>query len=209
MKIVNSTSFPDYFLRRLVSYCCKDHGLKVREIRTATFRNRSDSSYSGHAWWGSREICVSVRKSAHDTPMSRIMGPRLDDPDWAMKWDEERIDHLVKVTAHEVAHIMLHVTGSKTRQSRRYGTVSSGGSEHETNRHEKYVFDSFNKDRYALLKSWMKPSTRVKADKVGVRERRAVHASKKLAEWERKMKRAETASKKWRAKVRYYERVMK
>ena len=144
MKIENTTDFPDYFLRRMTSWCLKQHECPVRELKTATFRNRSGSTYSGRCYWWERRIVCSI-------PRNPVCGGL-----------EFRINKLLRATAHETAHIMLYATGSRTRVSRRHGgRVSMGGSEHETCRHEGYVYNTFAERRNELIAAWMTPPARI------------------------------------------------
>ena len=68
MKLVNTTDYPDYFLRRMVSWCCKQIGYPVRSVKEAKFRNKT-GSFSGHAY-GSRRIVVSVSKTDEPFPVT-------------------------------------------------------------------------------------------------------------------------------------------
>lgn len=78
MKIKNSTSWSDHFLRRMTAWCCRQNGLPVRRVREAVFRNRP-KGYSGTAYLGWGRIVVSTNT----------------------------VDDLIVVTAHETAHLML------------------------------------------------------------------------------------------------------
>ena len=196
MKIENTTDFPDYFLRRMTSWCLKQHECPVRELKTATFRNRTtgrDRSGRCRGWAG--EIICSV--TVHGTV-------------------DERINILVGITAHETGHIANWHEGNTSRRSRRYGgVVSHGGSEAVTCRMERRVYNTFTERRDELIAAWMTPPARIARaaasgasnGKPSVRDKRAANARKRLDQWERKLKRAQTAVKKWRTKVQYYDRV--
>lgn len=144
MKIKNSTDYPDHFLRRLVSWCCRQLDIPVRSITKATFRNRMES-YSGHCKVSSGEIVVSIRRPwdypihVFNRPLNRVWAEKYDDPvsiatnagggvmvgeraDMLEKAEslrlndpENRLLTLVKITAHEIAHRMNYLEESRTR----------------------------------------------------------------------------------------------
>lgn len=191
MRLTNSTSWPDYFLRRLVSYCAAKVGYPVRQLRAAKFRN-SRSSWGGVArpWLKSFTTCVT--KNWGPNPMTTRHGLELRD----------REECLVHVTAHEIAHIMQYAEQSKTRQS---GT--SGGSERATDWHANPVVLDFREHREELLAAWnVMPALRTRGPGKTPEEIRESKAREALARWERKLKLAQTKIKKLRARVRYYER---
>jgi hypothetical protein len=254
MKLFNTTDFPDYFLRRMVSWCCKQLDMPVGKLFSATFRNRTYSR-TGHCKvaWGEIVIGVVKRRKyeiaelrAGDIDqLSRrdLLKNANDEPDWTppadpvvvhcrigdcrnefiversdaeqrlataqQSSDDHRLKQLVSVTAHEVAHRMLYLNGSRTRKSRRWGTTSSGGSEQQTIWHEKQVWKKFEANRDELLAAWMKePAKRQAKPKPSIQEQRAAKVQKKLAEWQRKLKLAQTKLKKYKQQARYYEKAI-
>ncbi len=60
MKLINSTDFPDHFLRRMVAWCCKQIDCSPKILSGATFRNRSHGAYSGRAWGSAGRIVVRI-----------------------------------------------------------------------------------------------------------------------------------------------------
>ena len=81
MKLKNSTDWPDWFLRRVVSWCCKQLDCPVREIKNVTFRNRS-FGMSGRCYIECGNIVVSVVSGAEPTCVrvleSQRAGYRVD-----------------------------------------------------------------------------------------------------------------------------------
>jgi hypothetical protein len=196
MRLVNSTSYPDYFLRRMVSWCCKEIGYPVRSISQKRFVTRRDGRTSGRAWWPSNRIHISAAGTFADWQKSKRWG-------WFGERDPEahevrRVNSLVHVTAHEIIHLWLHRTEGK-----------SEAQEKKTERHAKRVKEQFLANRDALLKEWSAPpAEKPKQPQPSLQERRAAAAQKKLVEWTRKQKLASTKVKQYRRKVRYYERAL-
>lgn len=99
MKLINSTDWPNHFLRRMISWCCQQIGLRNRLVWKAQFRNRKTRGYSGHAWWPSMRICVSIGPESFFP--RHISGYRGGLPFTY----ETRLECLVAVTAHELVHL--------------------------------------------------------------------------------------------------------
>lgn len=121
MKLINTTALPDHFLRRLVSWCCKQLGMPVRRVREAAFRNGYGG---GRAYLGSGRIGVRVRP------------PRTLDQGW--RDDEEAVNghalrRLVEVTAHEVAHLYQYGERATTRRDGVPAGTTGGSSAQESN----------------------------------------------------------------------------
>ncbi len=60
MRLKNSTDWPDWFVRRMLAWCCREIGYPIRQLHEAQIRNRSRGHYSGHAYYGGRRIVVSI-----------------------------------------------------------------------------------------------------------------------------------------------------
>lgn len=78
MKFRNTTDFPDYFLRRLVSFCCKELELPVRNVLAAQF-TKCRGLYRGRAWWywnGTGRILVRIGGSEGYPFTPRACPPR-------------------------------------------------------------------------------------------------------------------------------------
>lgn len=182
MKLKNTTEWPDWFLRRMVAWCCRELGCSTAIIREAVFRNRKDRYTSGHAWWGGKRGRFVV-SSGLKSPV--------------------RLVELIKVTGHEVFHLKADQDGIR---SRRFGR-SSGSSEHQTEWHERRIYEAFEANRESLLAEWNEPpAARAKKPKPSIVEQRAAKVQADLDRWTRKLKLAQTKCKKLKAKARYYER---
>ncbi len=83
MIIKNSTSYPDAFLRRMCGWIRAKLDMPEIWIAEAAFRNRSDRSYSGHAWWWQRRVVISTGRQQP----RRAMTPE--------EYDEERF-HILR-----------------------------------------------------------------------------------------------------------------
>lgn len=245
MKLKNTTSVPDYFLRRMTSWCCKQLGVPVRKIRKITFRNKS-GGYSGHCYPASGIIVVSTtpervpkmseltqaERVKHQEFSKRVGRPELSDPvrlhtskqsgvvcersnsgDLMQKYTRtlrHRIDDLVAVTAHEVAHRMQYLENSNTRRSRKYNTVTSGGSERRTVAHERIVKSKFMEQADQLIEQWSVPPQRTSAAaRPSRKEKNEQRARAALKRWEKKLKLARTKVRKYKAAVARYERETK
>ena len=186
MKLCNSTDFPDYVLRRLTSWCCKQIELSVRSVKHAQFRNASKYAYAGGAW-GMRRFLTRIGPDSFFPANGSYAGVEMIFHD--------RIEALVGVTAHELYHLKQEREG--LRRSR---------LERDADRAANQVLDVFRKQREDLLGEWMKaPKSRPKLKHKSVVERRAEAAFAKQALWQRKLKLAQTKLKKYKQKTRYYE----
>src|SRR5438552_503113 len=97
MKIKNTTQFPNQMLRRMTSWCCRQLDISPRSIRRIKFRNRTDGFTSGHCYSASGVICVSVGTVIFND------GRELTNEEYRTA----RVNELVRVSAHEVAHRAL------------------------------------------------------------------------------------------------------
>lgn len=201
MILVNTLGvFSDTFMRRLVSWCCKQLDLPVAYVRKAQFRNRRQG-YSGHAWPFEHRICVSVARDC-----SEMLESTEKPDDWTgstrhvpgqpcvyLTWKDvprppgEVLDDLVRVTAHECAHLMLSRIGrsrpldqQKPAGGRRL--LRNGGSEQQTTWHENKVMEAFLAQRTDLVAAWGKQEPRYAAPALSVSERRQ---AKVIADLER------------------------
>lgn len=184
----------DRFLRRMVSWCCRQLELPAKRIKEAIFRRRTDGFTSGHAWpWRYR---FTISAGVHG------MG------------DAYGVDNLVSVTAHELAHIEQSYRARRTghhgpRAYRR--PMIDGGSEYDTRRFERRTLEAFKAERETLLAKWNAgaeiPAARPRAERLAARvEQRAEKAEKMLAAWQRKAKLAAGKIRKYKQRVAYYQR---
>lgn len=196
----NSTDWPDWFLRRMLSWVCKEVDCEggAGIIQSVNFRNRSRRSLSGHASYDG-EIVVSVGPAKAFPAKSRTFRDGFTVGVLA-----DRVEALIVVTAHEVAHVDFGRRGNKTR-----GRGGWGGSERATDGRAKSVLNAFREQREALLAEWSEaPKYARPKDKPqgSVVAKRAAHAEAMAEKWRRKLKSARTHLKKWEQKAAYYRR---
>lgn len=196
MKFKNSTDFSDRFLRRMLSWVCREVGYPLRRIRDVEFGNRQTAAYSGRAWY-SRRILVRVGPEPQ-------FPKRETRPGTNYKWLVDRTEALVVVTAHEVAHLLQYSDGRihKLNDDRR--------CERDARWQESRVLLAFRDARETLLAEWSdepevesKPKPAAKSKQ----EKNAEKADAKLREWQRKLKLAQTKVRQYKAKVKRYERL--
>lgn len=196
MRLTNTTDFPNHFLRRMVSWCCKQLDLPVRDVKAANFAN-SRSAWGGRAYLRQRRISTRIGKASDFPATARQPGSKVTET------IADRLECLVKVTAHELAHLDNYKHGSTTRLR-----GGHGGGEGRTQAMAFAVLRAFREQREQLVAEWSaEPKQREIKTKLSRQEQNAQRAAKNLAAWERKMKLAKTKVSKYRKQVRYYERV--
>lgn len=192
MKLKNSLEFPDYTLRRLVTWCCKQLDMPVRGVKSATFR-RSTKSFSGRARCWRGEIIVRLGEARH-FPNSGSYG--ITAGGFA-----DRIEGLIGVTAHEVAHLYQHHELRNNANAPRRGV----GRERSTIWHEQLCLEAFRSSRTSLLAEWMDaPPQAVAESQPSLIDRRAIKAQRMLAAWQRRLKLAKGKVQKYQRRVKYY-----
>jgi hypothetical protein len=192
MKLLNSTDWQAYFLRRMVAWCCRQIGLPVRKLRQAQFRNRTTCSYSGHAY-GRRIVCS--------------IGPDLRFPTkpdgrdgMANEVIADRTEALIAITAHELEHVSQFHSGRDDKLK--------GRCEASTRAVEVRVLRLFRANREALLAEWsVLPAVRDKPA-VSIQDKRSAKAAADLARWQRKLKLAQTKCRKLKQRVSYYDKAL-
>ncbi len=194
MQLINSTDYPDYFLKRMVSWCCKQLDLPIRCVREAAFRNTA-KTWGGIAYRSYR-IGVRIGSADHYPTNYRMRSTGK------MIGLSDRLEGLLMATAHELAHLMYMRNGNKSRRS-----GGNGGSEHNTDWQVQQVMQVFRSQRNELVTAWNCPLKECTAKpKLSVRQRRAATAQTYLAKWQRKLKLAKTKIRKYKQRVRYYEK---
>jgi len=189
MKIRNSTPWPEFFLRRMTTWCAQQLDFSTKRVKLAFFRN-SRSAWSGGAHWPSA-ITVCVGSASH-FPTNTVRGDHFGD----------REDCLVEVTAHELAHL---AQGSENVHTRRRG--GWGGSENGTEALARPILAKFKQERAALLPQWLIPPVcALRAAPMPLAKRREAKAKGDLARWQTRLKLAQTKVRKLKTRVRYYER---
>ena len=181
----------------MVSWVCKEIGYPRRLLSKIEFGNRQNTAWSGRAWPRGGEILVRIGPDNQFPAEARI------------HWDgfsigqiHDRLDALVKVTAHEIAHCDNARRRNKSRRGK-----GTGGSERYTDLITKQVLDAFRSQREQLVEAWTPLPVTLPSSKQTVVQKRAKNAYRKEKEWEAKRKQAETYLKKWRKKANYYRRV--
>jgi hypothetical protein len=185
----NSTDYPDYMLRRMVSWCCKQLDMPVRRVRAVQFTNCS-RYWRGRAW--SRRILVRIGPDAGYPYTGKYPG-RTYAPTYTVN---DRTEALVKVTAHELAHLARWADGIyKVREATVDGMAIP-------------ILKRFVDNREELLAEWnVAPAAKAPKPKPGRQQQNEAKARDALARWERKMKLAKTKVAAYRKRVRYYDRV--
>lgn len=197
MKLKNTTDFPLWFLRRMTAWCCRQLGdLKLRDVASVTFR-RSRGAYGGVARTHRRAITVCVGR-----PVEFPCESMTHRNGHSMKL-ADRVEALVWVIAHELAHVMQALQRTGTRQQ-----GGHAGSEMATEWHAKPVVEAFRAQRAALLAAWEEPPAVALRPKPEPAQLRASKAEADLARWERKLKLAQTKVRKLRRRVLYYQTKM-
>ena len=99
MYLKNTTDYSDKYLRRVISWCCKQLDMPVREsVKIARF-TRCSHAWRGRAWKYHKEILVRIGDEKHFpyTPFYYSTG--------CPQWIDTRLQALITVVAHEIVHI--------------------------------------------------------------------------------------------------------
>jgi len=203
MQLINTTDWSDRFLRRMVSWCCKELGLPVRFVKRIKFGNRRSDIFSGYCrhWDRGCQIVVSISDSESRFPWTD--NGETTGIKGIVRTFQDRTECLVNVTAHELRHALAEIHGERTRGNGRRVASSERATEFDAQK----VQSAFNLDRENLLSEWGRDPVKTKPT-LSITEKRAAAAKAKLAEWQRKAKLAATKVKKYKQKVRYYEKSM-
>lgn len=194
MKLKNSTTLSDRFLRRMTGWVRAEVGLPAAKLRQANF-TKTRRYCRGRAWSSGRILVrVNVNRTEGYPLNWHHRGVELNLPD--------ALASLVYVTAHEVCHLLnWHVPG-RDRELRQHRDL-----EPHCVRVGKRIMEMFLANREALLAKWNEPGKeRQIKPTVSVSEKRTAKAQADLDRWLRKLKLAQTKVKKLKVKVAYYER---
>lgn len=190
MKLRNSTDFPSHFLRRLVSWCCKQIGLPAKWLHSAQFTN-CELAFRGRAWY--RDVLIRIGPDSHFPFPAHSYGgyeaPALSD----------RLETLIWITTHELTHVLQNGSPQGRRRDKEYSC--------EWHAHQ--ALKAFQADRERLVAEWSAEPLRsaaLSAPKPSTVERRAAKAREDLLRWQRKLTLAKGKVKKYTARVRYYEK---
>lgn len=191
MKLINTTDYSNIFLRRMVSWCCKELDLPVRRLKYVRFGN-SRRHWGGRAYWRSR---IGVRIGGDDCNRE-LKHWKFSDGFQVVT--HSRLEVLVLTTAHELAHI---------EQFWRLGDEGRCLERH-TEGMAYVVLKAFRSAQDALVAEWsVEPEKPVKSV-LGVQERRQQAVLAKLSAWQRKLKTARTKVAKYQKQARYYEKAI-
>ena len=196
MKIINTTDFDPAFLRRMVSWCCKQLDLPVKRLKECAFR-KSKRRFGGLAYYRSR---IGVRIGG-DECNREVKHWKFSDGFQIVTQD--RIELLLATTAHELAHIEQFWRIPNLRK----------GLERRTEGQAYRVLQQFRLQRETLMPLWSEPPKRPvvavsTVQKPTLQERRMGAVATKLAAWRTKLKTAKSHVAKCQRQMRYYEKTI-
>jgi len=190
MQLKNTTDWSDWFLRRMLSWACKQAELPVRQLKKARF-TKCTRSFRGRAWYS--EILVRVGPE-DQYPVKFVRHSNAGRVEHDI---QDPVEGLIYVAVHECVHIW------QGQKPKRWQEI-----ERHADRIGMQGVLEFRANRDSLLTKWMETPTRAAATtspKVSVVARRAANAKAKLKIWERKAKLSEKKVRYWRKKVQYYD----
>lgn len=193
MKMRNTTDWPDYFLRRMLAWVCKQVQLPVRTLRQVEFGKRKRGCFNGRAWL--RRIRVVIGP-ASCYPVEPFHYPGRTNDQFLSPRMADQVEALVAVTAHEAQHV--------------YGYHYGGGrGERHTRGEERRVHALFVANKEALLAAWQAaPAERPAKKPQSAQEKRAAKVMADLERWQRKAKLAATKIRKLKRQAAYYDRAL-
>ena len=197
MKIQNSTNWSEPFLRKMVAWCARQVGAKIKWIPPIKFHN-AERGWSGRGGPTRVRVGISPNEKFSYTNTTGYRYGGVVIPDLA-----DRIETLIAVTAHELRHVQQYAK-KRILTLRKYKTVESDAMQAEI-----AALKEFRANRETLLAEWgaaPAETPKAKPTAAGVIERRAAKAADDLKRWQKKLKTAANKVKKYRARVRYYER---
>ena len=204
MKLTNTTDWPDWFLRRMMAWSCKEIGLPVREVRQAQFGKRRRGAFNGHARTsGLIRVVIGPNESFPTLP---YLYPGRTSEAFLSPGYADAIEALIGVTAHELTHLRTY---TQFRYKPMIRKLRRGiHSERPTRFEERRVIETFRANRDALLAEWSAPpAAKPRKPRPSRQEQNEAKARKLLAAWERKSKLARTKVAIYRRKVRRYDRI--
>lgn len=216
MKFTNTTSYGNRFLRRMLSFCCRELGFPIKLLRGANFCNRTyGTGVNGRAWLDEFRILIRIGPNTH-YPRDRI-GHRGVDLHYV-----DQLSAIVYVTGHEIQHLVNVQKGINDL------LVANRDMEPHCVRMGKKCLLAFEANRECLLADWNRIPERMAASAPAIEvfndatheiidepsdlpaitqslvARRAAKVVSDLARWERKLKLAKTKVKKLKRKAAYY-----
>jgi hypothetical protein len=199
VKLQNSTNYGDRFLRRMVSWCCRQLEMPASYVRGCRFGNATNH-WGGRAYLRQRRI--GVRVGGPTQTDRELKHHRFGDGFQVVTYS--RLEVLLITAAHELAHLDLYRRGNRSRGNGR----GHGGSERYTEGRAFNVLQVFRSDSERLVEEWSLEPAVAARQVPSVQDRRALKAASKLVEWQRKAKLAATKVKQYKRQVRYYERTL-
>ena len=216
--IINKTGWNTRHLRAFVTRCRRmGYGPKNRAITVIFAHGRGNESFcSGRAWYNGSSMRIwlaSVDVLKHRLAIARGALKRAErrekegrDSAATTAFYRREVSALTKnqeVVIHKpwlamvIAHELAHLDGIRHREmNQSYRELTNRG-----NWSEKF---SWADD--LPLEPKTPPRSKVKPEPLTIASQQLLHAQSKVKEWKRKKKRAETGLRKWRQKVKYYER---
>lgn len=189
MRLRNSTDWPDHFLRRMTAWVCAQLDTTTAIIHRAQFTRTTYCPGRGRAWSSGRML-VRIGP-ASKFPHTYKYPNRRRAPEYQIV---DREEELVQITAHEAFHLICFRERANTAEA-------------PTEFVSLEVLEKFRANREALLAEWSDPpALRITTPAPSPVEQRALAAQNALDTWTRKMKLAQTKVRKYRLRVRYYER---
>lgn len=207
MKITNTTKtprIPDHAIRRMASFCCRELGMRIGELRQLTIRNRSDGETSGRCWLRTGDIVCSVGMILSDMPRDGAVKA----PGWPGLYHQTdtralrlRCVKLLDVLAHEIAHRYTYLQGAARGPRNR----RPGRCERSTQWHADLIVRAFQASPDDLLEQWLRepqrPERAAARAAADPRRLRAAKDAELLKQWERQMRLASTKVSKYKRKV--------
>lgn len=211
MKLENSTTWPDEFLRHMMAWVFRELDMPARTIKHARFRN-SRSHWGGLARSWKRQISVCVSADERNFPADCSGHARRGrcPPDAYA----DRMECLIAITAHESYHVAAAHVPAHQQKTRGRSTFAS--SEPATCAAHMRVLYAFRANRAALMAEWTAtPAPAVIVPEIAQSDaanamqiKRATAAIAKMERWAKRMRAATNKFNKYRRTVRYYERTL-
>jgi hypothetical protein len=186
MKIINNTHWNTSDLRKIFSACTREvirrEGRRPVLLDQYVRVKKTKKWVTGRAWYHTGSIHMLI-------PSVEKVGDGM----WYATIDQ-MIRSIARIFIHEIGH-NLGVRHTKARGTYRL-TIEQHFSE--------WIAEEFADGRYPL--GWSPPVKKVQT--APLQEQRYAKAVVNLKRAETRLKRAQTIAKKWRTKVRYYERAL-
>ena len=153
MKIINTLEFSDQFMLDMISWCCSMDNLQIDPglIFSARFRNSNTRAYRGRAWmqknggWFYLELGTERFFPCEFTKYGVTTAVK------------DRIEGIIHVTAHELAHVKQHRLYTDAKHTTAYGRLPNGFAERmerEAELRSTLALELFRRERQTLLDEW-------------------------------------------------------